>query len=279
MNLKVAVLSLALSVMGCVNFGVGIAQAAKGTTRAHGSNFVTNDWINQEIQAACKNKTTKYSILVRDLKTGEETYLNPMRQRSASLIKVYIMGEAYKLRKAGKLDFNELVTIKKADQRAWGSLDKVPDGTKVPVHQLIEQMIVVSDNTATNLMIDKLGYDRINGFIKSIGCTDTVCGRKMLDSAAAKAGHDNWTSPKDMAHIFELMYKGKLVDPKSDKEMINILCRQQWNERIPGNRLMIAHCHKTAVGGLLPRLWFFLPEQGYICMMQCHVPSNQGSTT
>jgi beta-lactamase class A len=281
MNLKVAVLSLALSVIGCVNFGVGTAQAAKGTSRAHGSNFVTNDWINQEIQAACKNKTTKYSILVRDLKTGEETYLNPMRQRSASLIKVYIMGEAYKLKKAGKLDFNELVTIKKADQRAWGSLDKVPDGTKVPVHQLIEQMIVVSDNTATNLMIDKLGYDRINGFIKSIGCTDTVCGRKMLDSAAAKAGHDNWTSPKDMAHIFELMYKGKLVDPKSDKEMINILCRQQWNERIPGNLphdLRIAHKTGELGDALHDCGIVFGRNRDYIlCMMTANVPNaNQG---
>ena len=274
MNIKNAVLSLALAAIGCFTSLAGTANAAE-------SNFVTADWIDQEIKTACKTQTTKYSILVRDLKTGEEAYLNPMRQRSASLIKVYIMGEAYQLKKEGKLDFNEQVIIHKADQRAWGSLDKVPDGTKVTVRQLIEQMIVVSDNTATNLLIDKIGYDRVNGFIKNIGCTDTVLGRKMLDSAAAKAGRDNWTSPKDMAHFYELLYQGKLVDSKSDKEMIGILCRQQWNERIPGNLphdLRIAHKTGELGNAIHDCGIIFGRNRDYVlCIMTADVPdANQG---
>ena len=250
MNIKNAVLSLALAAIGCFTSLAGTANAAE-------SNFVTADWIDQEIKTACKTQTTKYSILVRDLKTGEEAYLNPMRQRSASLIKVYIMGEAYQLKKEGKLDFNEQVIIHKEDQKAWGSLDKVPAGTKVTVRQLIEQMIVVSDNTATNLLIDKIGYDRVNGFIKNIGCTDTVLGRKMLDSAAAKA------------------------DSKSDKEMIGILCRQQWNERIPGNLphdLRIAHKTGELGNAIHDCGIIFGRNRDYVlCIMTADVPDeNRG---
>jgi len=270
MKFKTVVLSVALAAVTYASFLPGVASAGAV------NQFVTPEWISQEIKSACKDQTTGYSILVRDLKTGQEAYLNPMRQRSASLIKVYILAEAYNLKKQGKLDFNEPVIIHKADQRAWGSLDKVPDGTKVTVRDLLEQMIVVSDNTATNLLIDKLGYDKVNAFIQSIGCYDTVLGRKMLDSAAAKAGHDNWTSPKDMAHIFELMYKGKLVDPKSDKEMIGILSRQQWNERIPGNLphdLKIAHKTGELGNALHDCGIVFGRQRDYIlCIMTKDVP-------
>lgn len=245
-----------------------------GTVSA--SERITPQWIADQIKKECKDQTTYHSIYVKLLDSGEETYLNPMRQKSASLIKVFIMAEAFNQKNQGKLDFNEVVTINKQDKYAWGALDKVPDGTKVTVGELVEQMIVVSDNTATNILISKLGMDNVNALIKKLGCNETVLGRKMLDSAAAKAGRENYTSPRDMAIILEKIYRKQCIDPKSDKKMMEILSKQQWNERIPGNLphdLKIAH--KTGeLGGALHDCGIVFGRQHdyIICMMTKNVP-------
>ena len=244
--------------------------------RVSAGEFITPQWIGDQIKKECKDQTTNYSIYVKRLDSGQEAYLNPMRQKSASLIKVFIMAEAFNQKNQGKLDFNEVVTINKEDKYAWGSLDKVPDGTKVKVGDLVEQMIVVSDNTATNLLISKLGMDNVNALIKKFGCNETVLGRKMLDSAAAKAGRENYTSPRDMAIILEKIYNKKCIDPKGDKKMMDILSKQQWNERIPANLphdLKIAHKTGELGGALHDAGIVFGRQHDYIiCMMTKNVP-------
>lgn len=248
---------------------------------ASASGFITPQWIDSQIKKECKDQSTYYSIYVKQLDSGEEAYLHPMRQKAASLIKIFIMAEAFNQKNQGKLDFNEVVTINKQDQYAWGSLDKVPAGTRVTVGDLVEQMIVVSDNTATNILISKLGMDNVNALIKRLGCNETVLGRKMLDSAAAKAGHDNYTSPRDMGIVLEKIYNKECIDPVSDQKMLDILSRQQWNERIPANLphdLKIAH--KTGeLGGALHDVGIVFGRQHdyIICMMTKDVPdAHQG---
>lgn len=248
---------------------------------ASASGFITPQWIDSQIKKECKDQNTYYSIYVKQLDSGEEAYLHPMRQKAASLIKIFIMAEAFNQKNQGKLDFNEVVTINKQDQYAWGSLDKVPAGTRVTVGDLVEQMIVVSDNTATNILISKLGMDNVNALIKRLGCNETVLGRKMLDSAAAKAGHENYTSPRDMGIVLEKIYNKECIDPVSDQKMLDILSRQQWNERIPANLphdLKIAH--KTGeLGGALHDVGIVFGRQHdyIICMMTKDVPdAHQG---
>lgn len=239
--------------------------------------FITPQWIADQIKKECKDQMTYHSVYVKRLDSGEETYLNPMRHKAASLIKVFIMAEAFNQKNQGKLDFNEVVTITKENKYAWGSLDKVPDGTQVTVAELVEQMIAVSDNTATNILISKLGMDNVNTLIKALGCNETVLGRKMLDSAAAKAGRENYTSPRDMAIILEMIYRKACIDPESDQKMLDILTKQQWNERIPANLphdLKIAH--KTGeLGGALHDCGIVFGRQHdyIICMMTKDVPN------
>ena len=221
MKFKTVVLSVALAAVTYASFLPGVASAGSV------NQFVTSEWISQEIKSACKDQTTGYSILVRDLKTGQEAYLNPMRQRSASLIKVYILAEAYNLKKQGKLDFNEPVIIHKADQRAWGSLDKVPDGTKVTVRDLLEQMIVVSDNTATNVLIEFLGMDTVNAYCRKLGLKSTVLERKMLDWDAIEQGRNNYTSAEDQLAVFSGLYRSSILTPELCAYALGILKRQR----------------------------------------------------
>jgi beta-lactamase class A len=267
MNMKFVVAAFTLIVLLSVAIFPGTVSAGE---------VITPKWIDDQIKKECKDQTTYHSIYVKLLDSGQETYLNPMRHKAASLIKVFIMAEAFNQKNQRKLDFNEVVTINKQDKYAWGSLDKVPDGTQVTVGELVEQMIVVSDNTATNILISKLGMDNVNALIKKLGCNETVLGRRMLDSAAAKAGRENYTSPRDMAAILQKIYNKECIDPESDQKMLDILCKQQWNERIPGNLphdLKIAH--KTGeLGGALHDCGIVFGRQHdyIICMMTKNVP-------
>ncbi len=71
------------------------------------------------------------------------------------------------------------------------------DGLPLTVKDVGYLMICLSDNTATNILIDYIGMDKINECIKEKGFTGTVLGRKMMDAEARKAGKDNFTTPKD----------------------------------------------------------------------------------
>lgn len=265
--------SMVLVCLLAVIFAVpGAAKANEGLSAS---------WLANQIKKECKDQTTYHSIYVKQLDSGEETYLNPMRHKSASLIKVFIMAEAFHQQQQGKLDFNETVTITKENQYAWGALDKVAPGTQVTVGTLVEQMIVVSDNTATNLLIPKLGMDNINALIQKLGCTETVLGRRMLDSAAAKAGRENYTSPRDMGIILEKLYNKECIDPERDQQMLDLLARQQWNERIPANLphdLKVAHKTGELGGALHDCGIVFGRQHAYIlCMMTKNVPdAHQG---
>ena len=94
-------------------------------------------------------------------------------------------------------------------------------------------MIILSDNYATNILIDKLGIDNINKTIKEIGLKNTVLNRKMFDSDKAALGLENYISAGDIAYLLEKMYNKELIDEKSSEEMINILKNQRLNSKVP----------------------------------------------
>lgn len=94
-------------------------------------------------------------------------------------------------------------------------------------------MIILSDNYATNMLIDKLGIDNINKTIKNIGLRNTVLNRKMFDDKKASLGLENYISAEDISILLEKMYHKNLINKKSSEEMINILKNQRLNGKIP----------------------------------------------
>ena len=93
-------------------------------------------------------------------------------------------------------------------------------------------MIILSDNYATNMLIDKLGIDNINKTIKEMGLKNTILNRKMFDEEKAKLGLENYISSEDIAYLLEKMYNKELIDEKSSEEMISILKNQRLNGKI-----------------------------------------------
>jgi beta-lactamase class A len=175
-----------------------------------------------------------FSAAVEDPVSGRRWLVNPRRLRSASLIKIFIMAEAFRLAAGGELDLDARLTVRAEDRVGGaGALEHAAPGTIKSLRELIEVMIVESDNTATNLIIDRLGMDAINTMIGRLGCRDTVLRRKMMDFAAAEAGRENFTSPADVTAVLSRLYRRECVTPEADEAMVAILLRQEDRCKIP----------------------------------------------
>ena len=116
--------------------------------------------------------------------------------------------------------------------------------------ELLYWMIVESDNTATNTVIDALGYDAINSYARDVlGLKDTLCRRKMLDWAAIEAGRNNYTSTADQGRMYSLLFHGRILDEALRETAVDMLRRQRSTDLflryIPEN---VTVAHKT--GGL-----------------------------
>jgi beta-lactamase class A len=166
-------------------------------------------------------------FVIKSLKTGEEVFYNEDEVvPSASTIKVSIMGEVLRQVKEGRLSLQNRITVDEKVKVPYSILTLLETGNSYSLKDVITLMIIQSDNTATNILIDLVGMESINKFAKEIGLNNTVLQRKMMDFNARKKGRDNYTTAKDMLRIFELMYKGELVDKNYSDLMLGI-CKNQ----------------------------------------------------
>ncbi len=214
----------------------------------------------------------KAGALYEDLTTGEwisvVTGQNNDIFESASVIKLWIMSCAYEMHENGYLDFNKEIEIKSSDMvpepgfmdyrtdringvltddmfPESGVLNFLHEGLKLTVRDLLSLMILISDNTATNMMIDLLGIERINDHIRSLGSKATTLKRKLFDTAAGSRGLENEFSLNEAADYFRMLYDGTLVSQDASDEMLSILQSQQNTYKIPFYIRKIPVAHKT----------------------------------
>jgi beta-lactamase class A len=155
---------------------------------------------------------------------GDETF------PTASLIKVAILVTVYDLVAKGQLSLDDPITMLKIDQvPGSGVLQFLHNGTILTVRDAAWLMCIISDNTATNLLLDRIIIRRVWAKMDSLGLSHTRVHSKSflrissvaLDSSA-KYGL-GVTTPNEMAHLFELMAQGKAVNPAADSAMLDIL--------------------------------------------------------
>lgn len=201
--------------------------------------------------------------------------------RSASMIKVFIMGKAMQEVERGRLSLDEMITLKANDKVGGaGIIAGWADGTDIPVRELLRLMITESDNTATNLMIDRLGMEAINEYIRQEGYGETKLQRKMMDTAAAEAGRENITSPADLGHFFTRLWKGEGMTAGTREQMLTWLYEQTDTECLPQAFPQGKIAHKTGElvglyddGGIVVREGTPL----VICIMNDDIDSRGGA--
>ena len=173
------------------------------------------------------------AIAFKDLTTNDLVAINAdTLMPQASSIKTAILVELLRQVQAGKLGLEERVEIRKA-QFAGGSgvLQTFGDGTSaVSLRDLAALMIVVSDNTATNILIDRVGQMKVNTMLQSAGFERTRLMRKMIQPEEEKKGVENVSTAREMAGIYEQLYRGKLLDEERTALALELLKNEKSTE-------------------------------------------------
>jgi beta-lactamase class A len=182
-------------------------------------------------------------IYAKNLDTGEVIAVNAdQRFPTASLIKVAVMAEVYRQIGAGKLRLDTTVTLRDAEKAGDETipLNMLHDGTVLNVSDLLKFMIAYSDNTATNLLIAKVGTVNVNTFLDSLGLTKTRLYRPTFRDGRADVLPEEEkeyglgsTTPREAATLMELIAEGKVVSRKACDAMIALLATQQDRAMIP----------------------------------------------
>lgn len=166
-------------------------------------------------------------VAIKDLTTGEFFSMNGnVSFNPASVIKIPVMVEAYHQVSLGKISLEDRLVLKdKYKLTGSGSLQYFRTGNEFSIRRLIELMITDSDNTATYMLIDKLGMANINEFMKKIGLGQTcIKDPTMLSKDLSK---QNSTTPENMLTILEKLYNGEIISKEFSEEMLAVMKRQR----------------------------------------------------
>jgi beta-lactamase class A len=204
----------------------------------------------------------KVSLYAKNLQTGGIYSLRGGEPvRTASTIKLAILVECFFEAAEGKLKWEEPITVTKDEQVSGsGLLQDFTPGVQLPLKDVVDLMIVVSDNTATNLILNRIGGDSVNARMEKLGLTQTRVMRKILGDGnkarasgatqeGAKPENARWglgrSSPQEMVAILEKIYRGELVSKEACAEMLEFLKRQRDHSGILRDRKNVKVANKA----------------------------------
>ncbi|MCX6374724.1 MAG: class A beta-lactamase-related serine hydrolase [Armatimonadetes bacterium] len=187
------------------------------------------------ISAILKRVAGVFGVVARRVDGNDGIMLNENEVfPSASVIKVPMMVDLFCLRDEGRLSFTEVVSLRDEYKvEGPGALKELHAGLELTVLDLIILMIVQSDNTATNMIIDRVGMDSVNDRMRGLGLQKTTLARRMYDWEAQAKGFENVCTPSEIATLLVSMVEGSISSKSTSTEMLEIMARQQWRERIP----------------------------------------------
>ncbi len=144
----------------------------------------------------------------------------------ASTIKVPIMVEVFRQAHLGRLSLADEIALSPEDQvTGSGVLQHLSPGIRLPVRDLVTLMIIVSDNTATNMLIDRVGADAVTETMASLGLARTVLYNKLQVVPVERRG-SNTTTAGDMTLLLGRIARGEAVSYDASRRMVDVLLRQ-----------------------------------------------------
>lgn len=175
-----------------------------------------------------------WGAVIEDLHTNERFEHNPdQRFYAASLIKVPIMAAVFTDVYQGKYSFQDKYILRQEDLvGGCGVLQHLTPGMPITIYDLVMLMIIQSDNSATNILIDRVGAETIRQVMQKYQMTNSQFYNKLMMIPAELEGYNEVTSG-DMASIYRFMANGKILSYNSCLQMISILKKQQIRDSIP----------------------------------------------
>lgn len=195
------------------------------------------------------------SCVYKNLVTGESyCYRENEVHPSASVIKIFLMAYVMQLACDGKLRLTDRIRLRREDMaESCGVLYYLKDVEEMSVRDLMELMIIVSDNAATNTLCSYVGMENLQRYLEQdLQLTATRYRRMMMDFEAARRGFQNNTSAAEVAAILEKIYRRELVSAKASELMLQVLKEQQFDDLIPAclNEFLPEHSIAHKSGGL-----------------------------
>jgi beta-lactamase class A len=217
---------------------------------------------------------SRWGIVIINQTTGSRLEFNAEAVfPAASLIKVPIMYEIMRQAAAGIISLEDsLVVTNGVRAGGAGILKELRPDISLTVRDLITLMIIISDNTATNMLIDFAGMDKVNKTMINMGLKSTVLRRRMMDFAAARAGNENQTCAADLALLFAAIESSQGLPQSYGALMLDILTRQQIEDKLPfylPEGTVLAHKTGTLPGVEHDAGILFLSDNSYIICILC----------
>ena len=222
--------------------------------------------LQQNIERITRSVNARWGIYVKCLETGEEIAINADQQMDTmSVIKIPLMAEVFRQMEEGRFKLTDRITVEDSAKRpGTGVIRSLDAGASFTVKDLLTLMTIVSDNTATDLMFDKVGgVDPVNRLMASYGLKSIrATGPASVWFAALRAAtsaaefHNEaktpfgLSSPRDMGRLLERIATGKAVSKDASAQMLQILRGQVYSSRLPKYVTGFRVAHKT--GDFLP---------------------------
>jgi beta-lactamase class A len=246
--------------------GSALAALILSTTMLAGQTPAPGQRLQTAIETITRSVNAAWGVFIKSIETGEEVAINADRQmETMSTIKIPLMIEVFEQIKAGKFKLADKYTFVQADsQPGTGTIQRLDPGAVMTVKDLITLMIIVSDNTATEVLFRMVGGpDAVNARMEAIGLKNTRAMNipsKWFPQLRAAASTEQFyrdgkypfglSTPREMGRLLEMMERGTLVDKASSDLMLQMMRGQLYRTRIPRYITGYRIPHKT--GDFLP---------------------------
>jgi len=210
---------------------------------------MTSQEVIEQINKEFATQAGTFAVAFKDLSTGETILINEKETfHAASTMKTPVMIEVYKQAAEGKFSFDDSITIKNRFKSIVDSsefqLYPIDDsdkelykeiGNKRTLRELVYDMIIVSSNLATNMIIELVDAKNVTQTMRSMGAQDIQVLRGVEDSKAYQQGLSNTTTAYDLMLIFSKIASGEAVSEAASNDMITTLLDQRFNSIIPAH--------------------------------------------